>query len=1004
MDSNFSINGGRSQSNEVTIDGVPATSGFFNQITTIPSVEAAQEFKVESNNVSAEYGRFGGGVINVSTRSGGNQFHGTVYEFLRNSALDANDFFNNSLQRDKPPFRMNQFGGSISGPVVFPKKVFGPLGYEGRNRTFFFTDYQGTRWRRGDVFRTTVPTQLERRGDFSQTFDNQGRLVVIYDPLTTRANPAYDAARPISATNSPFIRTPFAGNVIPQARMDRVALEIAKYYPLPNTAGAQFTNANNFVSNAVRKVDGDQFSARLDHNFSERYKTFGRFSRNESGLMQPDYFGSVATPDPGAVGTTFFRQHTFSNDHTVSLNTSTILNLRYGFARWYQSRVTRSFGFDQTTLGVPAALVNQHQVPVFPLVTAEGFSSLGGQSYFINGNDTHSLLGSVTKLAGRHSLKFGGDARLRRVNFFDVGGAGGTYNFNRSLTGIDSTVTAPNAGNAIASLLLGIGSGGSTPVNAAASLQNFYLAGYAQDDWKLTSKLTLNLGLRYEVETPYTERYNRLVSFDSTVPSPARNAQFPNISGALRFADGKDRHVYNHDRNNIGPRIGFAWSVFDKTVIRGGGGIFYAPLETTPNAVGFIPNSGFSASTPWLASPDGRRPTNYLSNPYPQGLSQPAGSSLGANTFLGQGVNVWDAGARTPYVMQWNLNVQRELPWSLLLDVAYAGNRGVRLTRGRDLNALDPQFLALGADLTAQVSNPFQPFVTTGTLSQATVARRQLLLPYPQYTGVTLINNTAGNSIYHSLQTKVGKRFSGGVNFLLAHTFSKLISDVNNQLAPIGGLTNVTGVQNWYDLRAERSVSEMDRTHALIFSYVIELPFGKGRKLFGEARGVLGKVIEGWQVNGIARYESGVPLVFSATIPGGGNRPNLSGEQVGLDGDRPRGEHLLRWFNNTVQLDPARPCVAPAAFCQPASFTFGSAPRTFSNVRGPAFRNVDFSLIKVTHLSEQVSLQFRSEFFNVFNIPNFALPNTNINSPQFGQITATSALPRVIQFALKLSF
>ena len=1000
FDSNFSINGGRSQSNEVTIDGVPSTAGFFNQITTIPSVEAAQEFKVESNNVSAEYGRFGGGMINVSTRSGGKDLHGTLYEFLRNDAFDANDFFNNRAGREKPPFRMNQFGGSISGPVWLPKRVFGPASYDGRHRTFFFADYQGTRWRRGDVFFTSVPTELERRGDFSQTRDAQGRLVTIFDPLTTRANPNYNSGQPISATNTPFIRTPFAGNVIPQDRLDPIAREIIKYYPLPNNQGQQFTNINNFASNAKRRVDGDQYSARVDHHFSESYRTFVRFSRNESALTQPDYFNNVASPNPGAVGTTPFRQHTIANDHTVMLSPTTVLNFRYGYARWFQSRVTRSFGFDQTTLGFPAALVAQQQVPVFPLITAEGYSNLGGQSYFRNGNDTHSLLGSVTKLAGKHALKFGGDARLRRINFFDVNAAGGTYNFTRSLTGIDSTVTVSNAGNGIAGLLLGAGGGGSTPVNGAASLQNFYVAGYAQDDLKVTSKLTLNLGLRYEVESPYTERYDRLASFDPLVPSPARNAQFPNITGGLVYAGADERHVYDWDLNNWGPRLGFAYSVTPKTVVRGGGGVFFSPLEMSNNAVGFIPTPGFSASTPWQATTGGRFVFRTLRDPYPQGLLQPVGSSQGASTFISQGLNLWDPDARTPYVMQWNLNVQRELPWGLLVDVAYAGNRGVKLTRGRELNALDPQYLALGNSLTLTQANPFP----LGAAAAATVTQRQLLLPFPQFTSVNLINNTAGNSVYHALQAKVDKRFSGGVNFLLAYTFGKLISDVNNQLAPIGDLTNVTGVQNFYDLRAERAVSEMDRTHSLAFSYVVELPIGRDRRFFGNLRGLAGKVLEGWQVNGVARYDSGVPLAFSAAITGGGNRPNWTGASAKLDSDRPRGEQILRWFDTGVQLNPALPCAAPANFCQPPAFSFGNAPRTFSGLRGPSYRNVDFSLIKVTRISETVNLQFRSEFFNVFNIANFALPNTNINNQQYGQITATSALPRVIQFALKLGF
>ncbi|MBK7927704.1 MAG: TonB-dependent receptor [Bryobacterales bacterium] len=335
-DTNFSINGGRAQSNEVQIDGVPATAGFFNQITTIPSIESTQEFKVQSNNLSAEWGRFGGGVLNVSTRSGTNEFHGSVFEFLRNSAFDANEFFNKRSGRDIPPFRMNQFGGALGGPVV-------------KNKTFFFGDYQGTRYRRGDVFRTSLPTALERAGDFSQTFAANGALVTIYDPLS-----------------SSTARLPFAGNRLPSNRVSPIAQKLIAYYPQPNVQGDPFTNFNNFISNAGRAIDSDQFSVKVDHNFSETWRTFGRFARNKTTLAQPDYFNNVATSGTGAVGTTPFTQHTAALDNTFVLSPTTLLSVRYGFARWYQLRQTRSYGFDQREVGLPASLVSQFQVPVFP--------------------------------------------------------------------------------------------------------------------------------------------------------------------------------------------------------------------------------------------------------------------------------------------------------------------------------------------------------------------------------------------------------------------------------------------------------------------------------------------------------------------------------------------------------------------------------------------------------------------------------------------------------------
>lgn len=985
-DTNFSINGGRNQSNEVLIDGVPSTAGFFNQITTIPSVEATREFKVQSNNVSAEYGRFAGGVVNVTTQSGGNDFHGTLFEFLRNNAFDANDFFNNRAGKAKPPFHMNQFGGSIGGPIYLPRFGEGGKAFlSGRGRTFFFTDYQGTRWRRGDVFIGRVPTLAERNGDFSNTRDANGNLITIYNTI-------------VNAQGQFVSRVPFAGNRLPQSRIDPIAAQAVQFYPLPNAVIPGSTD--NFVSNAGRSVDADAFSLRIDHKVSERYQLFGRFSRNVTNLAQPDYFGNVASPDPGAVGTTPFRQSTFAFDNTITLGPTSVLNLRYGFARWFQSRVTRSFGFDQTTLGLPTSLVSQFQVPVFPLINAQDYLSLAGQSFLRNGNDTHSFIGSVTTTRGQQTLRYGAELRVRRINFFSVQAPGGTYNFTRAFTARDpNNTTLASGGSGLASFLLGYGSGGSVPINSAGALQNFYYGGYIQDDIKVTPKLTVNLGLRYETETPYTERYNRLVGFDFAAPSPARNFQFPNLTGALFFA-GVDspygRRVYRWDKNNIAPRVGFAYSPYEKMVVRGGFGLFYAPLEISNNAVGFVPQSGFGTSTAFLGTLDtNRTPFNTLRNPYPTGLNQPAGSSLGASTFLGQGITVWDPDATTPYYLQYNLDVQRELPGSILAEVSYAGSRGVHLTRGREFDALNPSFLSLGTGLQSQVANPFFGTITTGALAQRMVQRRQLLLPFPQFTSINVINNTSGQSSYNSLQAKLDKRLSQGFNFLLSYTFSKFISDVNNQLAPIGGDTNVSGVQNFYDLRSERSLSELDVPHSLAFSFVAELPIGPNRRYLSGTSGALARIVEGIQFNGVARYQSGFPLVLTAsnTTAGGGTRPNRTGQDPNLPADRSRDEKIRQWFNT-------------AAFAAPPAFTFGDAPPTLPNVRGPSFRTVDFSVIKNTRLSEGTSLQFRSEFFNVFNFANFAGPITNINSTQFGQITRSrsDALPRVIQFALKLTF
>lgn len=980
-DANLSINGGRHQSNEVQIDGVPSTAGFFNQMTTIPSLEATQEFKVQSNSLSAEWGRFSGGVINVSTRSGTNEFRGALFEYLRNSAFDANDFFNNRAGSKKPPFRMNQFGGAIGGPVWLYKL------YNGRNRTFFFTDYQGTRWRRGDVYIVTVPTQLERSGDFTRTFTPQGQMVRIFDPFSTRTNPA---------NPSQYLRDPFPGNVLPQARLNPIAQKMITYYPMPNTAGEPVSGYNNFVSNASRRVDQNQVSVRVDHNVSDAWRMFARVAANGTSLTQPDYFGNVATPGPGAVGTTPFRQRTAVLDQSVTISPTLLLSVRYGFARWYQLRKTRSYGFDQRQLGFPAGLVSQFQIPVFPNATVEQYAALAGQSYLNNGNDTHSLIVAVTKIRGKHTFKFGADNRLRRINFFNLGNGGGTYAFNRVFTrGPNPLQFTADAGNAVASLLLGTPASGSVPIAAGVSLQNYYSSGYIQDDIRLTTKLSMNVGLRYETESPYTERRNQINWFDVDYPSTVRNSAFPNLKGALRFAgvDGASRYVADWDRNNFAPRLGFAYSLDSRSVLRFGSGLFYSPVETSNNAVGYTPSSGYSSSTPMVASLDGgMTPFRTLADPFPEGLVQPTRNSLGPATFLGQAPTSWDAHPITPKNWQWNATLQRQVFANLSVEAAYAGSRGIHLGyRNRELNTLDPQYLALGSALNTLVDNPFAGSITVGSLAQPRVARRQLLLPYPQFTGVTIINMTSANSIYHSFQLKADKRFSKGVSFLVSYTAGKLITDSPSQVAPIGEVNNNSSVQNWYDLRSERSLSEQDVAQSLVVSYVIALPFGPGKALLANSKGPWKRIVEGWQLNGVSSYRSGFPLIMSAPIPGGGNRPNSTGRSAAIKTSRSRGEKIQQWFDTT-------------AFLLPPSFSLGNVARTLPDVRGPSLVNHDVSLMKNVAIGERFGLQFRAEAFNVLNQPAFWLPDTGMGSGQFGSIRNTVGLPRVIQFAAKLNF
>ena len=980
FDSNFSINGGRAGNNEVLIDGVPSTAGYFGQITTIPLVEATQEFKVQSSDLPAQYGRFAGGVVNVITKSGGNQLHGSVFEFLRNDKLDANDFFTNQAGKPKPEFRMNQFGYAVGGPVVIPRV------YNGRNRTFFFTDYQGTRWVQGNVFVGTVPTAAQRAGDFSQTFNSKGQLVKIYDPSTTRPDPSHAGQ---------YIRNQFVNNKIPASEINPVSAKLLSYYPLPNTQGAPFSNANNFINNAPRTINKDQFDLRIDQNFGDRNRLFGRYSQNLTPLCQPNLYGNDASPNPGSVGCTAFHEHSATVGDTITLSPTLLLSLRYGFARWFQSRNTLSYGFDLSSLGFPSSYVDAVQIPMFPAITATGFSGEAGQGFLRNGNDSHAFLASATKVNGKHILTFGSDIRLHRINIINVSNTGGAFNFTPGFTQANPNVVSAVAGSAMASLLLGDPVSGSVPIGAGASLQNWYFAGYIQDDWRVTNDLTLNLGLRYETETPYTERNNALAAFDATVLSPAANSQFPELMGGLDYAGvgGQSRSLYNWNTKNFSPRFGFAYSPSSKTVLRGGFNLFYPPLDITNNAVGTVPNPGYSSSTPFVSSINGGlTPLDNLSNPFPNGLVQPTGNTLGPASYLGQSLTLWARNVKSPYMMQWNFDIQQSLTPTLLLDVGYSGSHGVHLTRDYDLDQLNPQYLALGSGLQRSVRNPFAAFVGAGPLSQPTVAQQQLLLPYPQFTDVSVINDTSASSIYHALQVKLDKRVSRGVSFLLSYTAGKLITDANTQQSPIGGgQTVANSTQNYYDLKAERGLSELDVAQSLVFSGVWNLPFGPSELFFRNVHGLPAKLIGGWRVNGIFTAHSGFPLGLNTSIPHGGNRPNSTGVDASLSTGRTDGEKAAEWFNTD-------------AFTQPDAFTFGNVGRTLGNVRGPGFINTDLSLTKITHITERLGLEFRAEAFNIFNNPHFYLPDTNLQDAGFGTITSTVSPPREIQFALEFSF
>jgi len=959
----YSINGARASMMDTLIDGATAshpTVQGYSGISAFPSVDAIGEFKVLGANFPAEYGRTAGSVLNVVYKSGTNDFHGTAYEFLRNSKLDANTFYNNTRGVPLSSFKRSQYGSTFGGPVV-------------EDRTFFMSSYEGLRQHSFSSRTTTVPTALERSGDFSQSFAGANNPVLIFDPFTTRASGAG------------FIRDPFPGNVIPAAQQDKVGAGIAKFYPAANTQGVVFTNANNYYQQGSSILDIDQIDGRIDHNFTSTQRLFVRYSyRNQDSLpavLWPQELKAAETANNERN-----RMHNGVIDYTLTPNATGVISIRGGFARSLYFYENLGLGFLASSLGFPSALDTAGGLSMFPRISASGYTTLGNQDNRYNAFMTYTLAGSLSKVMGAHTLKAGYDGRLIRVNNRESRATSGDFSFSAGFTqGPNPNTAASNRGNSIASLLLGTGGSGSLIQSFKdAAAQSIYTALYFQDDWRVTKKLTLNLGLRYDLDTPRTERYNRMNYFDPIAPSPLASQVpgYSNLTGGLVFVgvNGQPRSQYIMDTNNIAPRFGFAYQVSSKTSIRGGfGNIFAISLQQAHGTVGPF---GFRTQTPWLSTVDGITPANRLSNPFPAGFQATPGSSLGLLTQAGANIQAPVQETLTPYSMQWNFNIQHSLPGEILMETAYVGTRGLQLSRndegGLSLNQLDPKYMSLGSQLNQTVDNPFHGIVNSGVLATSRISRAQLLRPYPQFTDIIPLYSTGASAHYHALQVSFSRRFSRGFQLEGSYTWAKAIQE---------GLSHVDS----YYMRASKSLADYDIAHRFVVSYIFELPFGRGRRFGSAWNPVTNAIAGGWQFNGFTTYQTGTPLSISANNVAGLFNPrglaNNNGKSGKLTGDIH--DRLLRYFDTSV-------------FSQPAAFTFGNTQPSSPDLRSPGVRNWDLSLFKDFGLREQLTLQFRTEAFNSFNTVRFGSPNTTVTSNQFGQISSQANSARQIQFGLKL--
>jgi len=960
--SSASISGGAPSSNNYMIDGAAADTVNSGTFTIFLSVDSIEEFRIITRNASAEYGRTGGGVVNVISKSGTNEFHGSAYEFLRNRALGANAWFSNRVGRDtRTPLKFNQYGATLGGPLA-------------RDKTFFFFNWEQAKRRTEARDFRTLPTLLQRRGDFSETRNAQGELIRIYNPLTTGLDPSRPGAR---------IRDPFPGNVIPPDRIHAVARTVTGFYPEPNLPGLPFTEANNFLGQSPTPMNKNALGIKTDHHFTPSRRLSGRFTHDMTSLEHSNLFANIA--DPQTAEGAYPRRSAVFN-YTDALRPDLLLEARAGWNRYGLLRNPRSFGFDPAQLGLPASLKNQMQYPLFPQFSPAGVSEIGSvQSNLIRlSSDAWTAAGAVTNVRGGHVIKFGAEQRLYRYNNSQFQPSL-SFDFASTFTrGPDPNVASATAGYGFATFLLGAPTSGQARRWYPLTFQATNFGAFIQDDWKVSPKLTLNLGLRWEFEGAVTDRYNAISNFD---PSVETRVDGLTLRGGLVFPGtaGLSRGMRDNAFTDFGPRVGFAWRFAPKTVFRGGFGLFYLPGTGHFVQLG---RTGFELLTTMVTSVDGGfTPYNTLTDPFPEGIQLPPGSKLGPLTALGTSLTGNVRSMRLGYSEQWNANIQRDLPGGWLVELGYIGNHGIRLPANRTLAYLPSEFLSLGTQLQQLVPNPLAGLITVGPLSQRMVTRATLLRRHPQFTGVAGLDAWA-NSIYHGLTVRLEKRLSRGLAVVLAYTNSKMIDDNlgnGTNLGPTSVPTSFSGggsniVQNWDNLRAERAISTNDLPQRFVISASWDLPVGRsGHRVYRTLAG-------GWQLHSIVTLQSGNPISITAPAPAlAGDRPNVVGDP------NLSAPTIDRWFN-TMAFEVIPP------------FTFGNGPRNLPSTRTDGLFNWDFSLMKNIAVTERVRLQFRGEFYNFTNTPTFGTPGTVLTAAPFGVINTTASSPRDVQLGLRLYF
>jgi len=977
------VTAGAPGGNEFSLDGSPnMASG--KRVAFVPPAGAVQEFKVETASFDAASGHTGGATVNVTLKSGTNSLTGSAYMYYRSDKLAETDFFLKRSEQPKPELGYKRPGGTIGGPIF-------------KNRTFFFGAFEWLPDRFPEPNTTTVPTAKMRSGDFSELL-SQG--ITIYDP---------QSAQTVGAR---VVRTPFQGNIIPPERINPVAAKVLGYYPMPNeTPNASLQD--NFVYENPRTDTFNSQSFRVDHSISTKQRLFVRYTRNDRREARGAELGTVNSIPPR--GNFLYRKNDgVTVDHTYAQTSSTLWDIRVGWQRFQEPNVKQHENiFDPASLGfAPNVLALFGGARYFPQFNFDTINDIGDNLSSNTEHTIYSFQPSYTRLWGRHSVHAGYDVRLYHEFGSNPARQAGEYNVTNSgaFTRQQDNTAAQNFQD-VASFLLGYPTGGSIEINGTRLNDTWYQAAFVQDDWKLSDRLTLNLGLRYDYEAPTTDSENRNVrGFDPnallsiTSAAEAAYAARPDLiaasawkaRGGVLFASDSNPGFWKADRNNLQPRAGFAYKLNDKTVLRGGTGTYVVPF-----IISGTNQMGYSQSTPFTATQDrGLTFQSTLSNPYPLGVLQPVGNSLGPNTFLGQSLNRFaPLDLASAQLWRYQVTVQRELPAQWLLEAGYVGSHGYDLTTNIELNNVPAQYLSANHErdqavidyLGTQVPNPFSGLLPTGP-NGANVARSQLLRPYPQFNTNVPTNGSDGTSQYDSAQFKLERRFTKGYSIIATYTLSHYTDRVF-KLNPT-------------DAAYEKRLARDDVPHRVTGSILYELPFGSGKAFGTNTSGLTNAFIGGWSVNAIGQFQSGRPLDFEGrNIYFNGDVDTLKAKYSD-NVEQPVWDISGFYFHDAaVQTngvdDPVKQRADPRIRLASNLRYF---PSRVDGIRSPFLKLWDISIVKQVPLQGRVRMQFNVEFLNAFNVTVFNDANTDPQNANFGKVTSQNNLPRDIQLAAKIVF